>query len=234
MKKTTALFLTVIFVVFGAMTPSARAEHFGPVRSFLTAGELSLGVGGGVLHDTWTAGGDSLFRQKTAYAKVGFGLGSAWALGLRGGVVDMDSVTGVDFSSSPVPFVGATVGGPIYQGKTLSLGPVVQVSYVLKPFDNDGVEIEDMIKASVAFMAQLELEDASLYFGPTLSFGDATATGNVDLELSKRYAGVMGIRWRLPDNWPTNESKTFLDFELSNDDFQLNRSDLTVELNVTF
>jgi hypothetical protein len=233
MKKITALFLTALFVVCGVMTQSARAEHFGPVRSFLTAGELSLGVGGGVLHDTWAVGGDSLFRQKTAYVKGGFGLGSGWALGLRGGVVDIDSVTGASFSSSPVPFVGASVGGPIYQGRILSLGPVVQASYVLKPFDDNGAEIEDMIKASAAFMAQLELEGASLYFGPTLSFGDATA-GSSDLELSKRYAGVVGIRWRLPDNWPKSESKTFLDLEIANHDFQLNRSDLTVELNFTF
>lgn len=234
MKKITALFLTALFVVCGVMTQSARAEHFGPVRSFLPAGEFSLGVGGGVLHDTWSVGGDSLLRQKTAYAKVGFGFGSDWALGLRGGVVDLDTVTGgVNFSSGSVPFVGATVGGPIYQGRILSLGPVVQASYVLKPFDGGNVEIEDMMKASAAFMAQLELEGASLYFGPTLSFGDATA-GTTDLELSKRYAGVVGIRWRLPDNWPKSESKTFLDLEVANDDFQLNRSDLTVELNFTF
>lgn len=233
MKKTTTLFLSALFVVCGVMIQPALAEHFGPVRSSLSTGELSLGMGGGVLHDTWTAGEDVLFRQKTAYAKVGYGLGREWALGLRGGVVDMDSITGDDFSSSPVPFVGATVGGPIYQGRTLSLGPVVQASYVLKPFDSDGVEIEDMMKASAALMAQLEIEGASLYFGPTLSFGDATA-GTIDLELSKRYAGVVGIRWLLPDNWPTNESKTFLDLEIANDDFRLNRSDLTVELNFTF
>lgn len=233
MKKIKAFLLTVVFVVCGVMTQSARAEHFGPVRSFLSPGEISLGVGGGVIHDEWTVGGDALFRQKTLYIKGGYGLGKAWALGLRGGVVDMDNVTGTDFSSSLVPFVGATLGGPLYQGKTLAIGPVAQASYALDSFDSNGVEIEDMIKASVALMAQLELEGASLYFGPTFSVGDAAA-GSADLELSKRYAGVVGVRWRLPDNWPTNESKTFLDFEVANDDFQLNRSDLTVELNVTF
>ena len=233
MKKITAFLLAAAFVVCGVMTQSAQAEHFGPVRSFLSPGEISFGVGGGVEHDEWTIGGDALFRQKTLYIKAGYGIGNAWALGLRGGVVDMDNVTGANFSSSPVPFVGATLGGPLYQGKILSIGPVAQASYALDSFDSNGVEIEDMIKASVALMAQLELEGASLYFGPTLSVGDATV-GNTDLELSKRYAGVVGIRWRLPDNWPKSESKTFLDLEVANDDFQLNRSDLTVELNVTF
>lgn len=234
MKKITAFLLAAVFVVCGVMTQSAQAEHFGPVRSFLSPGELSLGVGGGVVHDKWTYGGDDLFRQKTLYIKAGYGLGKAWALGLQGGVVDMDNVTGADFSSSPVPFVGATLGGPLYQGKILAIGPVARASYALDSFDSNSVEIEDMIKASAALLAQLELEGASLYFGPTWSFGDATATGNVDLELSKRYAGVVGIRWRLPDNWPKSESKTFLDLEIANDDFQLNRSDLTVELNFTF
>jgi hypothetical protein len=236
MKKITAFLLTGLFVVCGVITPAAQAEHYGPVRSFLAPGELSLGLGLGVLHDKWSAasGGDFLFRQKALYAKLGFGLGKDWALGFLAGAEDLDSVTSAaNYSSGAVPFIGASVGGPLYRGKILSIGPVAQASYVVLPFDSNGVEIENMLKASAALLAQVDIEGASLYFGPTITFGDASG-GDVDLELRNGYAGIIGVRWLLPDNWPTSESKTFFDLELGNDDFQLNRSDLTVELNFTF
>lgn len=230
MKKNTAFLLAVAIIVCGVMTPIAQAEHYGALRSFLSPGEISAGLGGGVEHDEWEG---EVFRHKVVYGKADLGLGREWAVGLRAGVEDMDNVTGDDFSSGLVPFIGGTVGGPLYQGTTLAIGPVVQASYVLQPFDSDGVEIKDMMKVSATLLAQIEIEGASLYLGPAFTLGDATIDGS-DIELDNRYSGVVGIRWRLPDNWPTSESKTFFDVELATNDFQLNRSDLTLELNVTF
>lgn len=236
MNKTKALLLAAVLVVSGIMTQPAQAEHYGALRSYLQPGQLSLGLGGGLQHEKWTDGGPGiLFRQKLIYGQASFGLGKEWVVTGRGGLVDMDSVTGsADFSSSPVPFLGGAIGGPLYRGKTLAIGPVVQGSYAILPFKSDGTEIENMLKLSGAMLAQLEIEGASLYLGPSINFGDATATGNTDLELSKRYGGVLGVRWLLPDNWPTETSNTYLDLELSTEEFKINRTDVTMELNFTF
>lgn len=234
MKTTKALLLVTILVTLG-FAGTARAEHYGALRSFLEPGEIAFGLGGGVEFDKWSeVGGDGeLFRQTKGYGQLSLGFGKDWALGLRGGVVDMKSVTGSsEFKTRSKPFVGATLGGPLYHGETLAIGPVFQASYVLQPFESDGVEIEDMFKASAAFMAQMEIEGAGLYLGPTFNYGSATVS-DVDVELGKPVGWVAGIRWLLPDNWPTDESKTCLDLEIANDGTSINRTDITLALNFT-
>ena len=230
MKKTTALFLAALFVVCGVMTPSAEAQHYGALRSFLSPKQVSLGIGGGQEHVTW-ANEDDLYRQKVVYGKVGLGLGRAWqATGLLG-AMDLDAVPEEKYSSSPVPFIGASIGGPIFAGRTLSLGPVVQANYSLQAFDSGGVEIEKMLKMSAALLAQIEMDGASLYFGPSINTGDATFAGR-SVEKGRSYGGVVGIRWLLPANWPTDSNKVYLDLEVGNKDFDLNRVDVTFEINV--
>lgn len=230
MKKTTALFLTALFVVCGVMTQAAQAQHYGALRSFLSSKQVSLGVGGGQEHLTW-ANEDDLYLQKVVYGKVGLGLGGAWeATGLIG-AMDLDAVPEERYSSGAVPFIGGSIGGPIFSGRVLSLGPVVQASYSLQPFDSGGVEIEKMVKISAALLAQIEMEGASLYLGPSINTGDATVAGQ-SVEKGRSYGGVVGIRWPLPANWPTDSNKVYLDLEVANKDFDLNRVDLTLEINV--
>lgn len=235
MKKITAVLLSAAFVLCGALAQKVQAEPYGAPRSFLSAGELSFGLGGGLDFDKWETGGNPMLRQQRVYGKVGFGLGREWAVGLIGGVEDLDSDTdAVDFKSNPVPFIGATLGGPLYHGETLAIGPVVQASYVLQPFKSGGDEIKDMTKVSGALLAQVDVDSASLYFGPSLSFAEATVSGGSDIELANHFGGVFGVRWHLPENWPTNESKPFLSLEFSSNEFQFNRTDVTLELNTTF
>ena len=230
MKKTTALFLTALFVVCGVMTPAAHAQHYGALRSFLSSKQLSLGVGGGQEHLTW-ANEDDLYRQKVVYGKVGLGLGGAWqATGLIG-AIDLDAVPEETYSSGSVPFIGGSIGGPIFAGRTLSVGPVVQANYSLQAFDSGGEEIEKMLKISAALLAQIEIEGASLYLGPSINTGDATFDGK-SVEKARSYGGVIGIRWPLPANWPTDSNKVYLDLEVANKDFDLNRVDVTCEINV--
>lgn len=230
MKKITALFLTTLFVLCGVMTQAAQAQHYGALRSFLSSKQVSLGVGGGQEHLTWI-NEDDLYRQKVVYGKVGLGLGKAWqATGLIG-AVDLDAVPEERYSSGAVPFIGGSIGGPIFSGRTLSVGPVVQANYTLQAFDSSGKEIEKMLKISAALLAQIEMDGASLYLGPSINTGDATFAGT-SVEKGRSLGGVVGIRWLLPANWPTDSNKMYLDLELGNKDFDLNKVDVTFEINV--
>lgn len=229
MKKIKALLLAAIFIVCGVMTQTAQAGHYGALRSFLPSGEVSLGFGGGIEHVTWN---NKIFKHKVAYGKVNLGLGKEWSLGGLIGAEDLDSVSDTSFASGPAPFVGASVGGPFYRGTILSIGPVLQASYVAVPFKSGGQEVENMMKVSAAMLAQIEVDGASLFFGPTATFGDATFAGQ-DIEKARCIGGTVGIRWPLFASWPTNQSKTYLDLEIADNDFAENKVDATLELNFT-
>ena len=230
MKKTTALFLTALFVVCGVITPAAEAQHYGALRSFLSAKQVSLGIGGGSEHVTW-ANEDDLYQQKVVHGKVGLGLGKEWQVTGLIGAMDLDAKPETKFASSPVPFIGASIGGPIFAGRTLSFGPIVQANYTLQAFDSGGNEIEEMLKISAALLAQIEMDGASLYLGPSINTGDATFNGK-SVEKGRSYGGLIGIRWLLPANWPTDSNKVYLDLEVGNKDFSLNKVDVTFEVNV--
>ena len=230
MKKIRAFVLAAVFIGCGAMTQTAQAQHVGALRSFLSSGEVSLGVGGGMESVTLS---NEVYRQKVVYGKANLGLGKEWSVGGLVGVEDLDSDTQDGFTSGPVPFIAGSLGGPLFRGTILSIGPVVQASYVLMPFDGDSEEVEDMLKFSAAMLAQLEIDGSSLYFGPSLNFVDATLNGR-DMEMERCFGGVVGIRWPLPGNWPTNESKTNLDLEIADNNFEKNRADVTLELNFTY
>ena len=154
------------------------------------------------------------FRQKQVAAQLALGLGKGWAATVRGGAQDLNIENdAIEYNAGAAPFVGATIGGPLYRGQVLSIGPMVHGEYALK-YEDDGVEVENLIKGTASLMGQLEIEGASLYFGPTITMGSGEVTGGDDLKPEKRYAALAGVRWLLPDNWPTDTSKTYLDFEL--------------------
>jgi hypothetical protein len=220
MKTGKALLLATLFFTLG-IAGKARAEHFGAVNSFLQGGETTLGIVLSYDAEEWKSNllpGTLEFRQKQVAAQLALGLGKGWAATVRGGVQDLDIEDDTnDFNAGPRPFVGAAFGGPLYRGKILSIGPMVHGEYSLK-YEDNGAEVKNLLKGTAALMGQLEIEGASLYFGPTITLSDGRYTDSSgvegDLETDRRYAALAGVRWLLPDNWPTDTSKTYLDFEL--------------------
>lgn len=221
MKKISIFLLTALFIVCGVMTHTAYAEHIGAVKSFLSNGESSLGVGVSYDAEEWTGIGspDSLeFRQKQVFAQYSLGLGKGWSLTARGGVQDLNIENdAVGFDSGPKPFVGGVLGGPLYVGRVLSIGPVIHGEYSTMKYESGSYEVSNMFKGTAAFLSQFELEGASLYLGPSITLASGKFKSNntkSDIDPDKRYAALAGIRWSLPDNWPTETSKTFFDFEM--------------------
>lgn len=216
MKTGKALLLATLFFSLGVVG-TARAEHFGALNSFLQDGETALGIVAGYDAEEWKASGSSEsleFRQKNLSAQWALGLGKGWAVTARGGVQDLNIENdAIDYDGGPRPFVGAVLGGPLYRGRVLSIGPMVHAEYSMK-YEDQGIEVKNLMKGTATLMGQLEIEGASLYFGPTLTMGSGKVSGGGDLDPEKRYAALAGVRWLLPDNWPTDTSKTYLDFEL--------------------
>lgn len=241
MKRAKALSMVALIFTLGLAT-AARAEHFGPIRSAIPAGEFSLGIGYAYNAAEW----DFLeIRQNQAMLEASLGLGKNWVAKLRGGAANMRIENGFyssdsRFEGDPGPFAEAYLGGPVFRGKVLSVGPFVHGSYTPKYEDdtagvvwdgtayvpvNESVTLENLWRATAGLTFQLELEGAALYFGPTYSAGGgnyesvlvaASATGTIegDVEPDNPLAAFAGIRWQLPtEDWPAEGSNTYLDLE---------------------
>lgn len=216
------LLSAAVLVALSLGSSTALAANFGPIRSNLQAGQLSAGLSYAYDAIGWEMKGlpagfspelDTRLQQATVL--FGLGLGKGWQGTLRAGSANIDAN---DFKDNS-PIFGATLGGPVFTGRTLSIGPFVSADYVDSFEDPYWGELEGFLIAQGGLTFQLEIEGANLYFGPLLTVGRGEATDAVQsfidkkIEPEKHLAAFAGIRWPLPANWPGEENRVYLDLE---------------------
>lgn len=265
MKKAKALLLAGLVMI--GIAGTACAEHYGPLKSSLAAGEMSTGIGYSYDAMEWNGENSTLeTRRNRLYVQLGVGVGKDWELATRVGGADLVINDGFQdsndkFSGNLRPTAGLNFGGPIYRGRTLSIGPFVQGNYTylyddiangsvtdvasggIEKAGREKVSVKHLWDATAGFKFQLELEGAHLYFGPSFTLGkgnyrsafiadDLTLIQGFEDSLNpqRSFATFAGIRWQLPDNWPTATSRVYLDLEVQ---FKNNPS-VSTALNITF
>ncbi|PLX86577.1 MAG: hypothetical protein C0614_03735 [Desulfuromonas sp.] len=219
------------------LTTQALGAGYGPAKSRLAAGQFSLSAGYNWLSEEYDAGGSFgglESDQNMLYAQADFGLPGGWGVYMRGGGADYTLKDPYVFHESNEstddlrPFVGLGIGGPIFKGSRLTVGPFLQVNY-FSDYETSkygtyrsnqgsfaGVEeiyFDNALAVDMGFTFEVSLEGALLYGGPVYSYYDSeiestfTANGgqdiafqNEDVKLESPFGVFVGISWPLTDH----------------------------------
>lgn len=227
------IFVAILILI--SVTQSWGGQ-FGPITSRVNPGQFYLGGGYMWLSEEFDPGNfsnnnDTLeTRQNSLYLQGGVGLGNRWEAYIRGGVADFSAdevyqFLGDDDSSNDLrPFVTAGIGGPVFVGKNLTVGPFLQASYYSDYEDEqrgsyaslDGKEkilFDNAIAIDLGLTFEVTIEGAALYAGPIYSYYDSeiksvftadnglgvATKGWEDLELDSSFGGFVGINWPLTE-----------------------------------
>lgn len=192
------------FIAFFLFTCPVFAGTVGPVKSSLSAGQFSLGLGYTHTRVDWENNDASLnitTAQNLFFGEVDLGLGGGWATYVRVGGASFDAddafLLGADFEGEDImPFATFGLGGIFFDGALLKVGPFLQGSYFFlenqdevngqavingNPSEaaKETVTFEKMWEAKAGFSFQVELEGAQLYAGPMYFHSEADYTSAV-------------------------------------------------------
>lgn len=239
------LILVVCLTLFFAS--QTWAGQFGPITSRVQPGQFYLGGGYMWLSEELDAGifnGASDYletKQNSLYLQGGVGIAKGWEGYIRVGVADFNIgddgayqfLSSSESSNELRPFVAAGIGGPVYSGKTLTVGPFLQVSYYSDYEDEkrgtysglagkEELNLDNALAVDLGFSFEVAMEGAVLYAGPMYSFYDSeiksifTADGGLgvetvpsdgsgeDLKLDTAFGGFIGINWPLTQTLQLN------------------------------
>jgi hypothetical protein len=138
--------------------------------------------------------------QQEAFALFGFGV-KGWKIDLGGGVYNADYKSPAfaqDIDGDIEFFLRGGVGGPIFVGRVLSIGPFVQASYY--PEHDQTVTIAGNPPQKITFdntidvvggmRFQVDLEGAQLYAAPTIFWSEGD-------HRTRKFGAMAGINWPL-------------------------------------
>lgn len=205
---------------------SVFAGTVGPVKSAVTTGGISLGIGYANVNVEWDKEGTSFpqtpeMASHQVFTQLGFGTGHNWSATLRGGAaligVDDAYLVGGDLEADDaMPFVTLGLQGTVFDGEVLKVGPYVQGSYfftaveddVTKTATKETIAYRDMWDAKVGCNFQVELEGAQLYAGPMYYISEVEVKNSqagvgssvATLEEKDHFGFMAGIQWKLKRN----------------------------------
>ncbi|MDT8442141.1 MAG: hypothetical protein RQ723_10815 [Desulfuromonadales bacterium] len=230
-------FSLIVTCLFLTLSSQAWSAGYGPAKSRLDAGQIYLGAGYNWLSEKYDSGSfsddDLESDQNQVYAQAGVGLPAGWEIYVRGGVADYELddpyvfLDSGETSDDLRPFVGLGIGGPIFRGNTLTIGPFAQVSYFSdyetskrggfstpQGVINGKEEIffDNALNIDLGFTFEVSIEGALLYGGPVYSYYDSSiestfvsdsglrSSRDEDVSLDAPFGVFVGISWPLGNN----------------------------------
>jgi hypothetical protein len=195
MKRTAVL--VGLMVVLGSGV--GHANFVGPINTDVK--NFSVGVMGSFNSVERNAGalGKIKANQEEVFALFGFGV-KGWKIDLGGGLYNADyknSAFSEDIDGDIRPFLRAGIGGPIFVGKILSVGPFAQASYYPEHDETvtiggtpEKIDFDNTVDVVGGMRFQVTLEGAQLYGAPTIFWSEGNHT-------TRKFGAMAGINWPL-------------------------------------
>ncbi|HAD04222.1 MAG: hypothetical protein A2091_01540 [Desulfuromonadales bacterium GWD2_61_12] len=203
MKRT--ILLTALLSMFGG--GFAQAAYIGAIDTENKPFEFSLGANGSYIGMDRKFGDEAVkTAQSVVVGQVNFSV-KGWQLGLAGGGVLWEyNKTGIevkgDAESEMLPYARIDVGGPIFRGEVLTVGPFLQGSYsdgfddtasvvngiasgpLYSGWNNpstgyETMHFDDTLELTAGVRFQVTIEGAQLYGGPAYYWSESEVSSTL-------------------------------------------------------